>query len=91
MGDDLIRIEERKLNLENSRMENIWKYYERKNHDLKFVDSFEVDHRVYSLHELKRLVELTGWTYQTCFGNWNLDPITINSSRMIMVAKKLNN
>jgi len=91
IGDDLVRIEERKLNLENSRMENVWKCYERKNHDLKFVDSFEVDHRVYSLHELKRLVELGGWTYHTCFGNWNLDPITINSDRMIMVAKKLNN
>ena len=74
IGDKLVCIEERRLNLENSRMENILKYYERHEHDLKFVDSFEVDHRAYSLHELKRLVGSSGWTYQACYGNWNLGP-----------------
>jgi len=88
ISDNLVRVEERRLNLETSRMENTWTYYERHEHDLKFVDVFEVDHRVYSLHELKRLVESSGWTYQASYGNFNLDPLTMDSTRMILVAKK---
>lgn len=51
MGDDLVMVEERKLDLENSIMENMWKYYSRKKHDLKFLEGFEVNHRIYSFHE----------------------------------------
>ena len=86
--DDLILIQERKLNLENSRMHSVWKYYERQQRDLKFLDAFEVNHRLYSLHELKRLVEDSGWTYQTCYGGLNLDPLTMDSNRIALVAKK---
>lgn len=53
-GDDLVLIEERRLNMEDSRIESVWKYYRRQEDDLKFMDKFEADHRVYSLHELKK-------------------------------------
>lgn len=88
-SDDLVLIQERKLKLEDSRMENVWKYYRKKGNDLKFVDAFEVNHRVYSLHELKGLVEAGGWAYQTCYGNFNLGPFTMDSNRIILVAKKM--
>jgi 2-polyprenyl-3-methyl-5-hydroxy-6-metoxy-1,4-benzoquinol methylase len=88
-GDDSVCLEERNLNLETSRTENTWTYYEKHENDLQFVDAFEWDHRVYSLHELKRLVESSGWTYHAGYGNWNLDPLTMDSQRMIIVAKKL--
>lgn len=87
-GDDLVQVVDRRLNLENSRMENVWKYYRKQGQDLKHIETVEVDHRVYSLHELKKLVEDSGWTYQTCYGGFNLDPLTINSRRMLLVAKK---
>lgn len=89
MGDDLVLIEERNLNLENSRMEGTWKYCRRQRNDLKFLDAFEVNHRVYSLHELKKLVNRSGWTYQTSYGGLNLEPLTINSNRMVLVSKKI--
>jgi len=89
VNDDLVLIEERSLNLENSRMESVWKYYRKKENDLKFLDAFEVDHRVYSLHELKRLAESSGWTYQTCYGSLNLEPLTMDSNRMVLIAKKI--
>lgn len=89
VGDDLVLIEERNLNLENSRMESTWKYYRRQRNDLKFLDAFEVNHRVYSLHELKKLVNRSGWTYQTSYGGLNLEPLTINSNRMVLVSKKI--
>lgn len=88
IGDDIILVEERKLNLENSRMENVWKYYRRQENDLKFLDAFEVNHRIYSLHELKGILESSGWTYQTCYGSFNLESLTMDSKRIIIVAKK---
>ena len=88
IGDDLVQVIERRLNLENSRMENMWKYFRKKGQDLKYLDTIEVHHRVYSLHELKKLVEESGWTYQTCYGGLNLEPLTMDSNRMVLVAKK---
>jgi len=88
-SDDLVLVQERKLNLERSRMENVWTYYRRQGNDLKYLDAFELDHRVYSLHELKKLVEKSGWKYETCYGSFVLESLTINSNRMIFVAKKM--
>lgn len=88
IDDELVLVEERKLNLENSRMENVWKYYKRQGKDLKFLETFEINLRVYSLHELKRMLESVGWIYQTCYGNFNLEPLKMDSNRIIVVAKK---
>lgn len=88
IGEDLVQIVERKLNLENSHMENIWRFYRQQDEDLKHLDTIEVDHRVYSLHELRRLVEEGGWTYQNCYGGFNSEPFTMDSRRMVLIAKK---
>lgn len=88
IGDDLVQVIDRRLNLENSRIENVWKYYKKQGPDLKYLDTIEVHHRVYSLHELKKLVEESGWTYQTCYGGFKLESFTMDSNRMILVAKK---
>jgi len=87
-GDGLVMIVERKFNLENSRMENIWRFYMKQEEGLKHLSTIEIDHRVYSLHELKKQVEESGWTYQTCYGNLNLQPFTMDSRRMLLVATK---
>lgn len=88
ISDVLFRVVERKLNLESSRMENVWKYYRKHKHDLEYLETVEVNHRVYSLHELKKLVEESGWIYQTCYGGFNSDPFTMDSRRIVLVAKK---
>ena len=88
IGEDLVHIVERRLNLENSHMENVWRYYRQQDGDLRHLDTIEVDHRVYSLHELRKLVEESGWTYQTCYGGFNSEPFTMDSRRMVLIAKK---
>ena len=87
-SDKLVLLQERKLNLENSRMENVWKYYEKQGNNLIHLDTFEIDHRIYSLHELKKLTEESGWIYQTCYGSFKLESLTTDLIGMILVAKK---
>ena len=88
-NNQLVLLQERTLNLEDSRMENVWTYYEKQGQDLKFIAAFNVDHTVYSLHELKQLVEASGWTYQTSYGSFDLKPLTTDTSRIVLVAKKM--
>lgn len=52
---------------------------------MKHLETVEIDHRVYSLHELKRLVE-EGWTYRTCYGGFDSEPFTTDSNRMVLIA-----
>ena len=69
-------------------MFNVWEWYREVDGDLVHQETVEVDHRVYSLHELKGLVEESGWSYQACHGGFELGPLTFDSQRMIIVAKK---
>ena len=55
---------------------------------MEHVETFEVDHRVYSLHELKALVEESGWRYRACYGGFGMEPFTMDSKRMILVAER---
>lgn len=87
--DGRVQTFERKLDLESSRMYNVWRFYRKEGDDLKHLGTFELDHRIYSLHELRRQVEASGWTYQTCYGGYDLEPFTMDSRRILLVAKKL--
>lgn len=84
----LVMFAERRLNLENSRMYNVWKYFDQIDDDLKHLSTFEVDHRVYSLHELKRQVEDSGWSYESCYGGLDMEDFSIDTFNMILIAKK---
>ncbi|MCW3978987.1 MAG: hypothetical protein NWF12_04500, partial [Candidatus Bathyarchaeota archaeon] len=86
--DGRVQLADRRLDLESSRMFNVWEWYREVDGDLVHQDTVEVDHRVYSLHELKGLVEESGWRYQACYGGFDLEPLTFDSQRMILVAKK---
>ena len=86
--DGVVQTTERRLDLENSRMHNVWKYYMSNDDSLQHLETFDVDHIVNSLHELKQLVESAGWTYLTCYGGFDLEPVQINSRRLVLVAVK---
>ena len=81
---------ERRLDLETSRAHNVWKYYDMQDEDMKHLSTVVLDQRLYSLHELKKLVEDCGWQYDTCYGGFDLQPFTIDTFDMILVAKKPN-
>lgn len=86
--DGRVQIVERRLDLESSRMFNVWRWYQERDGDLEHLETIELDHVVYSLHELKGLVEESGWAYQACYGGYDLKPLTTDSNGMILVARK---
>jgi SAM-dependent methyltransferase len=86
--DGRIQLATRRLDMESSRMFNIWEWYQDVDGDLVHKETIEVDHRVYTLRELKELVEESGWSYRTCYGGYDLEPLKFDSRRMILVAKK---
>lgn len=80
---------DRRLDLETSRMFNVWKYYNQRDEDLKHLSTIEIDHRIYSLHELKKQLEDSGWNYQKCYGGYDMRPFTTDTFSMIMVSKNI--
>jgi hypothetical protein len=86
--DGRVQIAERRLDLESSRMFNVWKWYQERDGDLEHLDTIELDHVVYSLHELKGLFEGCGWTYRVSYGGYDLEPLTTDTNGMILVAEK---
>ena len=86
--EDRVMLAERKLDLENSRMYNIWKYFDQEGENLMHLSTMEFDHRVYSLHELKKQVEAGGWRYLACYGGFDMQVFAIDTFNMVLVAEK---
>jgi SAM-dependent methyltransferase len=86
--DGFIMLAERKMDMETSWMHNVWRYYRREGEDLKHLETFEVDYRVYSLHELRGLIEGSGWVCQEFYGEFGMEPFRMESKRIIAVARK---
>lgn len=79
----------RKLNLENSFMENNWRFYRKNGRSRRLILKVPVSHRVYSLHELKQLLTNAGWKYAGSYGALGkLSPITTDSLRMTVIGQK---
>jgi hypothetical protein len=78
----------RRLNLEESRCYNNWEFYKKDGEDLKHVVTVSLYSRLYSLHELVRLFEATGWKYCNSYGSFDLEPVTTDTERIIIVGKK---
>ena len=77
----------RKLNFETSTMENVSKYFKKKGTSLRLAADIHVSHRVYSIHELKKLVESAGWKYLESYGSLRgLVPLASDSIHMTLVA-----
>ena len=84
----LLLLMERHLDLETSRMENQWTYYRRDGEDLRFLKRVEINHRTYSLHELRTQFGDAGWEYVDAYGGFELKSFTKDVFSMIIVAKK---
>ncbi len=86
--DDFEVYDIRRLKLEESRAESTWKFYKKDGEDLKHVFTVQSYCRLYSLHELIRFFEITGWKYCKSYGNFDLEPVTTDTQRIIIVGKK---
>jgi cyclopropane fatty-acyl-phospholipid synthase-like methyltransferase len=80
----------REFNLETSEMENDWRFYEKmSNGDLKLLLTLAVIHRIYTLYELKNVLENAGWKYHSSYGSVRtLEPVIIDSFYMVIVSQK---
>ena len=86
--DGLVVLMERELDIETSRMINHWSYYRREGEDLRFLNRMEINHRVYSLHELKKQFHEAGWTVIETFGGFDQQPLSFDTFNMIILAKR---
>lgn len=92
---DKLRIYESwKFNLEKSTAEGISKFYEKygnNNNYLRLLLDLPVQMRLYSLHELKDLINKSGWVYQKSYGSVKkLNSATFDSRDIVTVSKKLD-
>lgn len=72
MGDRIV-LEERELNLNDSRMYNVWTYLKpEKENTYTLEKTVNIDHRVWSLHELIELFEKTGWRFKAAYPGLSL-------------------
>ena len=86
--DDYEVHDHRRLDLEESHAESTWEFFKKGGEDLKHVVTVSSYCRLYSLHELVRLLEATGWKYCSSYGNFDLEPVTTDTPRIIIVGKK---
>ncbi len=68
-----------------SRLRTRWDVYRVTRKTLRLVASIPVDIRLYSLHELVRMLERTGWEVDSAYGSYKLEPFNPKESRMIVV------
>jgi 2-polyprenyl-3-methyl-5-hydroxy-6-metoxy-1,4-benzoquinol methylase len=81
------------LNLETSTAQSNMNFYEKISGSriLRHLKSVNIQIRLYSIHELKELLERNGWKYVNSYGNIKtLEPLSINSEYIVAVfrAKK---
>jgi SAM-dependent methyltransferase len=85
---DIVHIEQRHLDLATSRMENQWRFFRRDGNDLDHILTVPIGHRIYSLHDLRRLLERGGWHVGDAFGGFKMDAPSIDSPTQLVVGRR---
>jgi len=85
---DLVHVEERTFDLRTSWILGPWRFYRRRGNDLVHEATMSVDHRLYSGHEVKRLVESAGWHTLGLYGGFAMEELTPANPRIVLVARK---
>ena len=85
-------LQRRALDLETSTMHNDWEFYEGADESLTLRLKLQMEHRLYSLHEFKDLIQAAGWNYLRSFGSdrgpdFELGDLTYDSMAMWVVAR----
>ena len=85
-------LQERWLDLETSTLRSEWVFFEGEGDNLRHRLKLQMDHRIYSLHEFKGLLEEAGWQYLQGLGSdrgpdMKLEKLTLDSMTMWVVAR----
>ena len=86
--DDTVVLMERSLDLETSRMVNYWHYYKKEGDDLRFLNTIEINHRIYSLHELMAQFQSAGWRVLSYYGGLDQREFSSDTFGMVIVAQR---
>ena len=85
---DLVHIEDRHLDLDASWMRNTWRFFRRRGEDLEGIATIALEHRFYSLHELRSLFERAGWQIAGAFGGFKMDPASFDAPGLLVVGRR---
>jgi SAM-dependent methyltransferase len=80
----------RKYNFDTSFMENAWKYYRVDGDERRYLTTIDLTHRIYSAHELIKMVKKAGWRRADAYDGLTLEPLNVTSltNRLIIVAQR---
>jgi SAM-dependent methyltransferase len=79
-----------KFNLVNSTSEGNWKFYRKKNRSrsLQLALDLQLSQRSYSLHELKEVINRSGWRFVKSFGSIEqLQQVSSDTQEIVTVSK----
>lgn len=85
---DLVNVEQRRMDFDASRVRSRWTFYRREGEALQKEVDVEVSNRVYSPHELRRLLESAGWRKVKVYSGWDLKPLSSDVYRMMAVGRR---
>ncbi len=85
---DLVHIEDRRLDLDASWMRNRWRFFRKRGQDLEGIATIALEHRIYSVHELRSLFERAGWTVEGSFSGMTMAPATFDAPGVTVVGRK---
>src|SRR2546427_189061 len=85
---DIVHIEQRHLDLASSRMRNEGRFFRRNGEDLDHMLTVPIEHGIYSLHELRRLLVRGGWHPTDAFGGFKMDAPSIDSPTQIVIGRR---
>jgi len=87
---DLEVHEVRKFNFETSFMETVWKFYRMDGDDRRHLATIDLTHRIYSAHELIKMLKKAGWKRADAYDGLALKPLNIISliNRLVLVAQR---
>ena len=89
IGEDLVVVEERKFDALSSTDNCKWTVYKKENGNLKLLAELSYKVRLYSLHELVKVVERAGWRFVAAYGDLSLDEFVFNESRRIVLVARI--
>jgi len=84
-----IQVHERwRFNLEDSISEGIFRFYRKRYQTLHFLLDLPINLRLYSLHELKYILNHSGWEFVRGYGNiLSLEQASIDSPEIVTVSR----
>jgi SAM-dependent methyltransferase len=91
---DVRIVQRRSFDFETSTIANDWDFYEGGSEKIRHRLSLKMDHRVYSLHELREVLQISGWEVVSAKGSAQVDSprlteVDFDSRMMWLVATAL--